>query len=120
MRDETAWRGLLRVMRREGLGHDPRFATLASRLGNRAALDLSARKFFVGGVDSPDERGHDNIVRADVSIIVRVHGRHGVALSYFWSQRKASLPGFPALGQERGTLGIFYTLLAKDGVGIVE
>lgn len=48
-------------------------------LGDRAALDLSARKFFVGGVDSPDERGHDNIERADITFTLRVHGRHGVA-----------------------------------------
>lgn len=95
-------------------------AALRLVLGNRAALDLSARKFFVGGVDSPDERGHDNIERADVTFTLRVHGRHGIALTYLWSQRKASLPGFPGLTQERGTLGIFYTLLAKDGFGVAD
>ncbi len=39
VRHETAWRGLLRAMRGETLGTDSRFATLASRLANRAALD---------------------------------------------------------------------------------
>lgn len=95
-------------------------AALRLVLGNRAALDLSARKFFVGGVDSADERGHDNIERADLTFTLRVHGRHGIALTYLWSRRKASLPGFPGLAQERGTLGIFYTLLAKDAFGVAD
>ena len=95
-------------------------AALRLVLGNRAALDVSARQFFVGGVDSPDERGHDNIERADVTFTLRVHGRHGIALTYLWSQRKASLPGFATLAQERGTLGIFYTLLGKKGFGVAD
>lgn len=89
-------------------------------LGHRAALELSAGKFFVGGLDSADEPGRDDIERADITLTLRVQGRHGIALSYLWSQRKASLPGFPALAQERGTLGIFYTLLGKDGFGVAE
>ena len=93
-------------------------ASLRFIYGSRAALDFSLRKFFVGGVDSPDERGHDNIERADVTFTLRVHGRHGIALTYLWSQRKASLPGFATLAQERGTLGIFYTLLSKKGFGV--
>jgi crotonobetainyl-CoA:carnitine CoA-transferase CaiB-like acyl-CoA transferase len=39
VREEAAWQGLLRVMKREDLGQDPRFATLAARLAHRPPLD---------------------------------------------------------------------------------
>ncbi len=89
-------------------------ATLALRLimADRASLDLSAREFFVSDVGG-GRAGHDNIVRADTTLTWRVTGPHALALKYQFSQRDATTAAGDR-SQNRGTFGIFYTLLGRD------
>ena len=91
---------------------------LALRLimGDRAALDLTAREYFVSNV-SGSHNAHDNVVRTDASLTWRIHREHAVALRYQLSRRDSN---FGILGngtQSRGTIGIFYTLLGRDRFG---
>jgi hypothetical protein len=99
-------------------------ALLALRLifGNQAALDMSAREYFVSrvGADDRGRGGHDNIARADLSFTWRIHKRHAVSIKYLWTRRDAAYPDLGDRTQQRGTLGIFYTLIGQDGFGAVD
>jgi hypothetical protein len=90
-------------------------ATLALRLimADRASLDLTAREFFVSDVGG-SRSGHDNIVRADTTFTWRVTGPHAIAVKYQFSQRDFTSATLGDRSQNRGTLGIFYTLLGRD------
>lgn len=93
-------------------------ALLALRLivGDRASLDLTAREAFVADV-SGDRAHHDNVIRADVSLTWRVHRQHAVSVRYQLSRRDFDAPDLGNRTQDRGTIGIFYTLLGRDRFG---
>ena len=88
--------------------------------GERAALDLTAREYFVSDVAAASRGGHDNIVRLDASFTVRVYKRHGVSVRYLLNRRDASYPDFGDSSQTRGTVGLFYTYLGHDRFGLVD
>ncbi len=88
--------------------------------GNAAALTFNAREFFVSDVAATSRGGHENIIRADASLTYRVYQRHAVAVKYLWSHRDAAIPGLRNQTQTRGTIGLYYTLLAKNGFGVVD
>jgi hypothetical protein len=89
---------------------------LRAIFSERASLDLSAREYFVSNVSGGSRGGHDNVVRADATLTWRVTGRHGIALKYQYSRRDAEFAGVDR-SQERGTIGIFYTLLGRERFG---
>jgi hypothetical protein len=97
-------------------------ALLALRLifGEKAALDVTAREYFVSRAGAADTGGHDNIARADIAFTVRIHREHAIAVKYLWNRRDASYPDLGDRSQTRGTFGIFYTLLGHDRFGAVE
>lgn len=88
--------------------------------GDRAALDLTAREYFVSDVAAASRGGHDNIVRLDASFTVRVHERHGLSLRYLLNRRDAFYPDVGDSSQTRGTIGLFYTYLGHDRFGLVD
>jgi hypothetical protein len=93
-------------------------ALLALRLimGDRAALDLTAREYFVSNV-SGSRGAHDNVVRTDASITWRIHREHAVSVRYQLSRRDSHFGILGDGNQSRGTIGIFYTLLGRDRFG---
>ena len=99
-------------------------ALVALRLifGDTASLDATAREYFVSRVGSSGagRGGHDNIARADVSLTWRVHKQHGIAVRYVWTRRDATYEDLADRAQQRGTFGIFYTLLGHDRFGAVD
>ncbi len=97
-------------------------ALLALRLvfGERAALDMTAREYFVSRIGSGGVGGNDNIARADVSFTVRVHKQHSVAVKYLWNRRDASYSFLGDSTQERATVGIFYSYVGHDRFGAVD
>src|SRR5262249_10347604 len=97
-------------------------ALLALRfiLGERASLDLTGREYFVSRVAAATRGGHDNIVRLDAALTLRVQGRHGIALRYLYNRRDAFYPDVGDSSQQRGTIGLFYTFLGHDRFGAVE
>ena len=95
---------------------------LALRLifGERAALDVTAREYFVTGMGSGGGGGHDNIARADVSFTVRMNKRHAIAVKYLWNRRDATFSFLGNGTQERATVGIFYSYIGHDRFGAVD
>ncbi|HEX5127353.1 MAG TPA: DUF3943 domain-containing protein [Rhodocyclaceae bacterium] len=88
--------------------------------GDAASLDLSAREYFVSNVAASSNGGHDNIVRVDATLMVRVYRQHAIALKYLMSRRDAFFPDLGTRNQSRATVGIFYTLLGHDRFGAVD
>jgi hypothetical protein len=97
-------------------------ALVALRLifGEKAALDVTAREYFVSRASAADTRGRENIARADVAFTVRIHRQHAIAVKYLWNRRDASFPEFGDTTQSRGTYGVYYTLLGHERFGAVE
>lgn len=97
-------------------------ALLALRLifGERSALDVSLRDYYVSKVVSTEARGYENIARADASYTFRVHGRHAVSLKYVWSRRDAHYPDLGERTQSRATIMLFYTMLSSKRLGAVD
>lgn len=86
----------------------------------RAALALNAREYYVSRIAAASSGGHENISRADASLTYRIKGPHAVALKYQWTRRDAAFPTTGDQTQIRGTVGIYYTLLGKDGYGTID
>jgi hypothetical protein len=97
-------------------------ALLALRLifDGKVSLDAVGREYFVSRIASASTGGHDNILRADTALTVRVHRQHAIALRYVWSRRNASFPDLGDSSQTRGTIGVFYTYLGHDTFGAVD
>ena len=95
-------------------------ALAASRIifGDRAAIDISARDYFVSRVAGT--AGHDNIVRLEAAFSLRFHQQQALAVRYLLSRRDAFFPVAGSHIQSRGTLGLFYTLLGHDRFGAVR
>jgi hypothetical protein len=85
-------------------------------LGERASIDLTAREFFVADVSGSGVR-HDNVVRTDASLTWRIHRQHAVSIRYQLSRRDFDLRDMGNRIQDRGTVGIFYTLLGRNRFG---
>ena len=94
-------------------------ALLTTRLifSDRAALDLSAREYFVSRVAGTS--GHDNIFRLDAAFGVRLHQQRAISVRYLLSRRDAFFPDVGTRTQLRGTLGVFYTMLGHDRFGAI-
>ena len=97
-------------------------ALLALRVifADQVSLDLTGREYFVSRIAAADRGGHDNILRADASLTMRVYRQHAISLKYLSNRRNAFYPDFGDSTQTRATLGIFYTWLGQDRFGAVE
>lgn len=106
---------------------------LALRLlfGDRAALELDARGYYVTGsgrfnslstssnpVDSAG--GSEKIVRIKTGFNVRVYGRHGLGLQYVESIRNSQYGNQPSRHQRDGTISLVYTFVGSSYFGAVE
>ena len=97
-------------------------ALLAMRLifGERAALDVTGREYFVKHIGSSTSGGHDNIARADVALTVRVKQQHAVSIKYLWNRRDATYSFLGNGTQERSTIGVFYSYIGDNRFGAVD
>ena len=106
---------------------------LALRLlfGNRAALELDARGYYVTGsgqfnslstssnpVNSAG--GSETIFRIKSGFNVRVYGRHGIGLQYVASTRDSQYGGQPRRHKSDGTVSLVYTFGGSSHFGAVE
>ncbi|MDD2580644.1 MAG: DUF3943 domain-containing protein [Desulfuromonadaceae bacterium] len=106
---------------------------LALRLlfGNRAALEVDARGYYVTGsgqfnslstssnpVDSAG--GSEKIVRVKTGFNIRVYGRHGLGLQYVESLRNSQYGSQPSRHQRDGTVSLVYTFVGSSHFGAVE
>lgn len=88
--------------------------------GRRAAIDVNARAYYLGGVGAIETGERDRIFRIESSAAVRVVGAHAITVKYIHSQRHATLSGFPNLIQRGETLGVYYTVLGSKGFGAIR
>jgi len=88
--------------------------------GTRAAIDVTAREYYVSRVGAAQRGGHENIARADAAFTWRVRGPHAVSLKYLGNRRDANYPDIGGRRQQRQTVGIFYTYLGHDRFGVVD
>jgi hypothetical protein len=93
---------------------------LRAIFGDRVSLDTTTRENFVSHVGGAGRAGHDNIIRTDAALTVRVHKQHAVAIRYLLSRRDTSAPDIGNIVQSSATIGLFYTYLGNDGFGVVD
>lgn len=95
-------------------------AALRLVIGKKLSIDMTGREYFVSDVDSNYSGGHDNIVRADTAITYRFNKQHALSIKYQWNKRDADFPDQSNKKQVTGTLGIYYTILGQDGLGVTD
>ena len=88
--------------------------------GRRAALDLTAREYFVSAVGGFGTGQRDLIFVGDAWLAIRVYRRHGLALTYQLAGRSSDYLELPDQTRARSTVGVFYTFLGSGGFGAVR
>ena len=88
--------------------------------GRRAAVDLTAREYFVSGVGGFGTGQRDLIFVGDAWLAMRVYGKHGLALTYQRAGRSSDYLELPDQTRSRSTVGVFYTFLGSGGFGAVR
>ena len=82
--------------------------------GRRAALDVTAREYFVSALGGFGTGERDYVFFGDASLAVRVYQRHAVGLTYQRAHRSLD----QAAASSR--VGVFYTFLGSGGFGAVS
>ncbi len=101
-------------------GTAPR-VSLALRLigGNRFSVDVSARRVSLGRMTNRSA-GSDDITRVDTSFTWRIKEQHADQRELPLVAPQRAVPGVGGRRQTLGTVGIYYTLLSKQGFGAVD
>jgi hypothetical protein len=87
--------------------------------GRRAALDLTAREYFVSGVGGFGTGQRDSIFVGDTSLAVRIFSRHALGITYQLAGRTSDYLELPNESRSRARAGVFYTFLGSGGFGAV-
>ena len=88
--------------------------------GRRAAVDLTAREYFVSGFGGFGTGQRDSIFVGDAWLAFRVVGRHGLSLTYQRAGRTSDYLELPDQTRSTTTVGVFYTFLGARGFGAVR
>jgi hypothetical protein len=84
-------------------------------------VDLAVNDYYVSGnTGSAGTAGGENIVRASVSLTVRVVGRHAVGVQFVEARRDSRSSSIPDPTQSVGALSVFYTFLGDEKFGVVR
>jgi hypothetical protein len=89
-------------------------------VSDRASFDLTLRDYYVSGIASTEDRGSENIARADALFTLRFQTHQAVSVRYIWSRRAAAYPDLGDVIQSRGSVGLFYTYLSGSRFGAVD
>jgi hypothetical protein len=87
--------------------------------GRRAALDMTAREYFISGLGGFGTSQRDLIFVGDASFALRLVGRHALALTYQRAGRSTDFLVRPDRTELRDRVGVFYTFLGSGGFGAV-
>ncbi|HUR39705.1 MAG TPA: DUF3943 domain-containing protein [Verrucomicrobiae bacterium] len=85
-----------------------------------AALEVSARDYYITDKGSDAEPGSENLARGDVSLTVRLHDLHGITLRYIVSDRNANYEARPDTEQRVAAISVGYTYLGHKWFGAVD
>jgi hypothetical protein len=88
--------------------------------GRRAALDLTAREYFISSVGGFGTGQRDRIFVGDTSLAIRIFQRHALGLTYQLARRSSDRHALPDHTETRSTAGVFYTFLGSGGFGAVR
>lgn len=88
--------------------------------GRRAALDVTAREFFISDLGGFGTGQRDLIFVGDASVAMRVFRRHALGLTYQLAGRSSDYLELPDQTQSRSRVGVFYTFLGSGGFGAVQ
>ncbi len=97
-------------------------AVLAVRLicGDRAALDATARDYYISRLGATESTGSETIDRVDLALTVRVHNLQAITIRYAESSRDGRYAQRPDSHQRVSTFSIAYTLLGNARFGAVD
>ena len=88
--------------------------------GRRAALDLTARDYYVSALGGFGTGQRDRIFVGDAWLAIRAFSRHAIGLSYQVAGRSSDYLELPAQTRSQSTVGVFYTVLGSGGFGAVR
>jgi hypothetical protein len=88
--------------------------------GDRLALEVSGREYYVTDAGGFSRGGHDRVRRGDASLALRLFGRHAISVAYRAARRTSFVTGLPTVTQRSDTVGVFYTILGSGGFGAIR
>jgi hypothetical protein len=89
-------------------------------LADRAALDATARGYYISRLGATESTGSETIERIDLALTLRVYRQHGIIVRYRVSNRDGRYIGEPSSHQRVATLNIGYSLFGDDDLGAVD
>jgi hypothetical protein len=97
-------------------------SVIALRLiyANRAALDATARGWYISRLGATESTGSETIERVDLGLTVRVYRQHGIFLRYRISNRDGRYVGEPNSHQRVATVNIGYMFIGGADLGAVD
>ena len=84
------------------------------------ALEVTGRDYYITDKGSDAERGNENLLRADVSLTMRVWDLHGITLRWVVSDRNAHYEAQPDIQQRVSAVSLGYTYLGHKWFGAVD
>ena len=88
--------------------------------GRRAALDMTARQYYISGLGGFGTGQRDSIFVGDASFAMRLFAKHALGLTYQRAGRSSDFLVRPDRTQARSRVGVFYTFLGSGGFGAVR
>jgi len=88
--------------------------------GERAALECTARGYYISKIAASESTGSETLDRIDVRFTLRVHGPNGLTIRYTDSNRDGRYVNLPDSHQRVQTVSIGYTVLGPTGFGAVD
>ena len=95
-------------------------ANLRLIAGRRAALDLTAREYYISTLGGFGTGQRDLIFVGDAWLALRVVGRHALGVTYQLAGRSSDYLELPDQTEARSTVGVYYTFLGSGGFGAVR
>ena len=109
------------VERNDHYGVAPQgLANLRLIAGRRAALDVTARQYYISTLGGFGTGQRDLIFVGDAWFALRVVGRHALGVTYQLAGRSSDFLELPDQTQARSTIGVYYTFLGSGGFGAVQ
>lgn len=87
--------------------------------GERAAIDVSGRGYYISGTGSDDTLGTETIWRGKAGLTVRLYDRNALGIQFVASRRDSRYNARPSTHQSVGTFSLTYTYLGNTRFGAV-
>ena len=87
---------------------------------DRAAIDATARGYYISKIAASESTGSETIDRFDVLFTLRIYGPHALTIRYSESNRDGRYANLPDSHQRVHTVSIGYTALGHTGFGAVD